>query len=211
MMSESTESTQPAAPTPNRRNSPVRDAVTIGIFIALYIVLFFICGMTMGAIPLIMVLLPVIFGIFGGLIFMVLLGKVQRSGAFLISSVIVGLFLITMAPGGTMCYMTILGGVAAEFVYARLGRRSFRSMTAACSIYMLCFAIGEYVPFVWMKQAYLDQYAGNAALEVARAGTRMLNPATMAGLCLGAVIASAAGCWWGRALTRRQFKRAGIV
>ena len=76
---------------------------------------------------------------------------------------------------------------------------------------MLCFAIGEYVPFVWMKQAYLDQYAGNAALEVARAGTRMLNPATMAGLCLGAVIASAAGCWWGRALTRRQFKRAGIV
>ena len=107
--------------------------------------------------------------------------------------------------------MTILGGVAAEFVYARLGRRSFRSMTAACSIYMLCFAIGEYVPCVWMKQAYLDQYAGNAALEVARAGTRMLNPATMAGLCLGAVIASAAGCWWGRALTRRQFKRAGIV
>ena len=57
MMSESTESTQPAAPTPNHRNSPVRDAVTIGIFIALYIVLFFICGMTMGAIPLIMVLL----------------------------------------------------------------------------------------------------------------------------------------------------------
>lgn len=87
MMSESTESTQPTAPTPNRRNSPVRDAVTIGIFIALYIVLFFICGMTMGAIPLIMVLLPVIFGIFGGLIFMVLLGKVQRTGIFLITEI----------------------------------------------------------------------------------------------------------------------------
>ena len=94
MMSESTESTQPAAPTPNRRNSPVRDAVTIGIFIALYIVLFFICGMTMGAIPLIMVLLPVIFGIFGGLIFMVLLGKVQRTGIFLITGLIIGLMMI---------------------------------------------------------------------------------------------------------------------
>lgn len=42
----------------------------------MYIVLFFICSMTMGAIPLIMVLLPVIFGIFGGLIFMVLLAIV---------------------------------------------------------------------------------------------------------------------------------------
>ena len=198
-------------PTPRASAARVREAVTMGVFIALFIALLFLCGMLMGAMPLIMVALPLILGVLGGLIFTVLLGKVQRSGAFLISSVIVGLFLITMAPGGTMCYMTILGGVAAEFVYARLGRRSFRSMTAACSIYMLCFAIGEYVPFVWMKQAYLDQYAGNAALEVARAGTRMLNPATMAGLCLGAVIASAAGCWWGRALTRRQFKRAGIV
>ena len=54
-MSESSDSTQPTPPTPNRRNSPVRDAVTIGIFIALYLVLFFVCGMTMGAIPLVMV------------------------------------------------------------------------------------------------------------------------------------------------------------
>ena len=86
---------------PNRRKSPVRDAVTIGIFIALYIVLFFICGMSMGAIPLIMVLLPVIFGIFGGLIFMVLLGKVQRTGIFLITGFIIGLTMISMASAAS--------------------------------------------------------------------------------------------------------------
>ena len=211
MMSESTESTQPAAPTPNRRNSPVRDAVTIGIFIALYIVLFFICGMTMGAIPLIMVLLPVIFGIFGGLIFTVLLGKVQRPGSFLITGLVLGLCLITMAPGGSMCYMTILGGAVAEIIHSRLGRRSFRSMTLAYSAFIACYSIGEYIPFVWMKQAYLDQYADNAALEVARVGTNLLNPLTMALFCVLGVAAAVIGCYWGRALTRKQFKRAGIV
>ena len=120
-------------PTARASAARVREAVTMGVFIALFIALLFLCGMLMGAMPLIMVALPLILGVLGGLIFTVLLGKVQRSGAFLISSVIVGLFLITMAPGGTMCYMTILGGVAAEFVYARLGRRTASTCCASRS------------------------------------------------------------------------------
>ncbi|MBE6476750.1 MAG: Trep_Strep domain-containing protein [Propionibacteriaceae bacterium] len=193
------------------KNSAVRDYVTMGVFIALYIVLFMLCGMVMAAVPIIMVLLPVIFGLFGGLVFTVLLGKVQRPGSFLITGLILGLCLITMAPGGSMCYMTILGGVVAELIYSRLGRRSFRAMTVAYSAFIACYAIGEYIPFVWMKQAYLDQYADNAALEVARAGTELLNPLTMAVFCVLGVVAAVIGCHWGRALTRKQFKRAGIV
>ncbi|MFC2640021.1 MAG: MptD family putative ECF transporter S component [Propionibacterium acidifaciens] len=199
-------------PTTTRRpNSAVRDYVTMGVFIALYIVLFMLCGMIMAAVPLIMVLLPVVFGLFGGLVFTVLLGKVQRPGAFLITGLILGLCLITMAPGGTMCYMTILGGAVAEIIHSRLGRRSFRSMTLAYSAFILLYSIGEYIPFVWMKQDYLDLYADNAALEVARVGTDLLNPLTMVLFCAAGVAAAIAGCFWGRALTRKQFKRAGIV
>ena len=194
-----------------RKNSKVRDYVTMGVFIALYIVLFMFCGMIMAAVPLIMVLLPVVFGLFGGLVFTVLLGKVQRPGAFLITGLILGLCLITMAPGGTMCYMTILGGAVAEIIHSRLGRRSFRSMTLAYSAFILLYSIGEYIPFVWMKQDYLDLYADNATLEVARVGTDLLNPLTMVLFCAAGVAAAIAGCFWGRALTRKQFKRAGIV
>lgn len=194
-----------------RKNSKVRDYVTMGVFIALYIVLFMFCGMIMAAVPIIMVLLPVIFGLFGGLIFTVLLGKVQRPGSFLITGLVLGLCLITMAPGGSMCYMTILGGIIGELIHSRLGRRSFRSMTLAYSAFIACYSIGEYIPFVWMKQAYLDQYADNAALEVARVGTNLLNPLTMALFCVLGVAAAVIGCHWGRALTRKQFKRAGIV
>ena len=199
-------------PTTTRRpNSAVRDYVTMGVFIALYIVLFMFCGMIMAAVPLIMVLLPVVFGLFGGLVFTVLLGKVQRPGAFLITGLILGLCLITMAPGGTMCYMTILGGAVAEIIHSRLGRRSFRSMTLAYNAFILLYSIGEYIPFVWMKEAYLELYANNPTLDVAKVGMDMLNPATMAMYCLLAIVACVAGCFWGRALTRRQFSRAGIV
>lgn len=194
-----------------RKNSKVRDYVTMGVFIALYIVLFMFCGMIMAAVPIIMVLLPVIFGLFGGLIFTVLLGKVQRPGSFLITGLVLGLCLITMAPGGSMCYMTILGGIIGELIHSRLGRRSFRSMTLAYSAFIACYSIGEYIPFVWMKDAYLELYANNPTLDVAKVGMDMLNPATMAMYCLLAIVACVAGCFWGRALTRRQFSRAGIV
>ena len=62
-----------------------------------------------------------------------------------------------------------------------------------------------------MKDAYLELYANNPTLDVAKVGMDMLNPATMAMYCLLAIVACVAGCFWGRALTRRQFSRAGIV
>ncbi len=211
---EQTQSTEQAQPSRNRtssKNTKIRDVVTMGIFIALFVAVLAIAGIAMALLPLIMILLPIILGVLGGLIFSVLLGKVQRPGAFLISSVLIGLFLITMAPGGTMCYWTIIGGVLAEIIYSKLGRRSFRSMYIAYAVYMLCFAIGEYIPFVWMKQAYLDLYANQSSLEVARLGTEVMNPPMFILLCVATVIAAIAGCFWGRALTRKQFARAGIV
>jgi|GEM_PF-375617 hypothetical protein len=210
-MSESAQSAQPAAPTPHRKNSLVRDSITIGIFVALYFVLFFICGMTMGTVPLIMVLLPVIFGVFGDLIFMVLLGKVQRTGIFLITGLLVGLAMFSMAPGGIMGYMTIAGGVAGEVIYWLMGHKSFISMTAAYTAFVTLFAIGEYIPFIWMQEAYLKLYENNPTLDVAKAGMEILNPTTMAIFCALTIAACIIGCLWGRALTRKQFSRAGIV
>ena len=92
-----------------------------------------------------------------------------------------------------------------------MGHKSFASMTAAYTAFVTFFALGEYIPFVWMKEAYLELYANNPTLDVAKVGMDRLNPATMVMYCLLAIVACVAGCFWGRALTRRQFSRAGIV
>lgn len=201
----------PTASRTARRPSPVRDAVTTGIFLALYIILFFVSGMTMGAVPLVMVALPMIFGAFGGLIFMVLLGKVQRAGIFLITGAVIGLLMITMAPAGIMCWMTILGGIVGELVYGWLGRRTFRGMTAGYTAFITIFALGEYIPFIWMREAYLELYAGQTTVSVVEEGLRIMTPTTMAVLLVLTAACCLLGCWWGRAMTRRQFARAGIV
>ncbi|MDR1513292.1 MAG: MptD family putative ECF transporter S component [Propionibacteriaceae bacterium] len=196
----------------NQKTSQIRDLVTMGVFLALFIAIVFACGMLMGALPPVLIFLPVILGVAGGLVFTVLLGKVRRRGAFLASAVLLAVPLVGMAPGGTMAYMTVIGAALAELIYSKLGRGSFRSISIAYAVYMVFFALGEYIPFVWMKKAYLEMYAdAGSTVEVARIGTDVLNPTTMIGLCALTVIASVLGCLWGRRLTRKQLKRAGVV
>lgn len=210
-MNESTGSIQPAVPIPSRKNSPARDAATIDILIALYIMLFFICGMIMGAILLIMVLPPMIFGIFSDLIFMVLLDKVQHTGIFLIMDLIIGLMVIFMASGGVMCYMMIAGGVVVEVIYWLMGHKSFASMTAAYTAFVTFFALGEYILSVWIGGAYLELYANSPTLNMTEVGMDVLNPATMTMYYLLAIVVCVAGRFWSRALTHGQFFRVGMV
>lgn len=194
-----------------KKNSLVRDAVTIGIFLALYIVLFMLCGFTMGAVPLIMILLPLIFGVFGGVIFMVLLSKVQRTGIFLITGLVIGAFMINMAPAAIMCWMTILGGIVGEVAYNLLGKKTFKGMLVGYTLFIMLFALGEYIPFIWMRDAYLRLYEGMPTISVLEAGLEMMNPMVMVLLLAGTVICCVIGCLWGRAMTKKQFSRAGIV
>ncbi|SER70270.1 MptD family putative ECF transporter S component [Corynebacterium cystitidis] len=194
-----------------RKDTTVRDLVTMGIFIALFLALMVTFGMLMAFLPIIMILLPLLMGILGGVIFSILLAKVQRPGSFLISSVILGLFLITMAPGAIMCYMTIIGGVLAEIIYWKFGRTSFNAMWISYAVYMVFFGLGVYVPFIWMKQAYLDLYADSEALEVARLGTEVIHPVLMIVLLIGTIFCCWLGFRWGKSLTKKQFAKAGIV
>ncbi|MDO4717366.1 MAG: MptD family putative ECF transporter S component [Propionibacteriaceae bacterium] len=202
-MSEST--------TVRTKNSLIRDIVTMGVFIALYLLVAILGGMVFGFIPFIMVILPLLSGLFGGLVFSVMLGRVQRPGAFIIATVILGLMLISMAPGGTMFYCTILGGIAGEIIYSLLGRKSFKSMCIAYAALTLGGALGQYIPFVWMKEAYLAQYANSPTFEIARYGVDILNLPLMIVLCAVSCGTAVLGCLWGRAMTRKQFAKAGIV
>ncbi|MCC7549957.1 MAG: MptD family putative ECF transporter S component, partial [Methanobacterium sp.] len=61
----------------NRLNT--KDLITTGIFTAIYIVIFFACGM-LGYIPILLVFLPLICPIVTGIPFMLFLTKVKKFG-----------------------------------------------------------------------------------------------------------------------------------
>lgn len=198
---------------PPRGKSAVSQLITAGVFLALYLIMVVASGMIIGVFPPVMLGLPIIFGLLGGVIFIVMLSRAPRAGLFLIASILVGLIVLSMAPGGFMAWFTIAGGIVAEILYGLLGRKRFLSMATAYCVFILAYALGEYIPFVWMKDAYIALYANrnDGSLAVAETGVDLMSPPLLIGLSLASVVAALLGCLWGRSLIRRQFAKAGII
>ncbi|HWR06647.1 MptD family putative ECF transporter S component [Sporomusa sp.] len=191
----------------------VRYLITIGIFNALIIGIFMSLGFTIGLIPVVLIFMPVILAIPGGIIFMLMLAKAPMRGVFVISGAMLGLVMFTMAPAGVFGLSIFAGGVAGELVFGWLGRQRFAAAATGFACYMLGFAIGESLPLTFMKEAYLAQEArhGIEQLTILQQCLDLMNPPLFAAICLLTVLASYVGSFWGRRLLKAHFEKAGIV
>ncbi|WP_371373303.1 MptD family putative ECF transporter S component [Sporomusa aerivorans] len=197
-----------------RHNSQtVRYLITIGIFNALIIGIFMLMGFTIGLIPVVLIFMPVILAIPGGIIFMLMLAKAPMPGVFVISGAILGLVFLNMAPAGVFGLSIFLGGVLGEFVCRYMGREKFSARTAGFVCYMLGFAVGESFPLTFMKDAYVAQQAANGTEQMAilQECLQLMNPTMLGVICLLTAVTACLGSLWGKRLLHTHFKKAGIA
>ncbi|BBB92136.1 MAG TPA: MptD family putative ECF transporter S component [Methylomusa anaerophila] len=194
-------------------NQTVRHLITIGIFNALIVGIFMLMGFTIGLIPLILIFMPVILAIPGGIIFMLMIAKAPMRGVFVISGALMGLVFLNMAPAGVFGMSIFLGGVLGEIVFGYIGRGKFVAAATGFACYMLGFAVGEGFPLTFMKNAYAAQQAANGTeqLAVLQKCLDLMNPAMLAVICLLTVITAYLGSLWGKRLLLSNFEKAGIV
>lgn len=191
----------------------VRYLITIGIFNALIVVIFISLGFTIGLIPLILIFMPAILAIPGGIIFMLMIAKAPMRGVFVISGAILGLVFLNMAPAGVFGLSIFLGGVLGEVVFNYMGRARFTAAATGFACYMLGFAVGESFPLVYMKEAFLVQQAGNGIeqLAILQQCLDLMNPTMLIIICPLTVVTAYLGSFWGRKLLRTHFEKSGIV
>ncbi len=191
----------------------VRYLITIGVFNALMIAIFLVLGFTIGLIPPVLIFMPAILAVPGGIIFMLMLAKAPLRGIFVISGALLGLVFLNMAPAGVFGLSILGGGVLGELVFSWLGREKFVAAAGGFVCYMLGFAVGEGFPLVFMKEAYLAQQAAKGAeqLAILEQCLALMNPAMFTVVCLATVLTAYAGCVWGRRLLRTHFTKAGIA
>ncbi len=199
----------------NKKNDSglVKNLINVGIFNALMIAIAFAVAFSIGLFPPILLVLPTILALLGGMIFMVMLEKTDMKGVFIISGGLLGLSLITMAPGGVMGLAIFGGGIVAEIVYQLMGTEKFLSKATAYAVYIAGFALGEYIPFVYMQEAYIAQESakGSQSLEILKSCLSMITPGRMIILVLIAIVAAYLGSLWGKSLIRKHFAKAGLV
>lgn len=193
-----------------KKNSNVlKGLIRIGIFSALWVVVAFLIACTIGFFPPVLIVMPCILGIVGGMIYMAMFSKLEIRGGIAISSALLGICLFTMAPYGMMFFCTLAGGIIGEVLMAAIGKNQFIGKAVGSSMALLGLAFGEYIPFICMKEAYTALYTDNSfgTGPILDKVMNAVNVPVMIILLIATVLCTFLGCWIGDKIVKKHFKK----
>ncbi len=194
----------------------VKELITIGIFNAIAIAVFFAVGLSLSfittLIPVVAVIMPAILALPGGIIYLLMITKAPTKGVFIISGILLGVFMVAV---GNMVFFLIsmtVAGFAAEAVFTVIGRKKFWAAATGFAVLMIGFVAGGYFPMIFMRKAYLDfQLARGLDSAYLEAMIAILNPGVFAGIIIITATAAYLGSLWGRKVLHKHFAKAGIL
>lgn len=186
-----------------------KDLINVGIFTAIYFVLFFTTGM-IGYIPILMVFLPLFCPLITGIPFMLFLTKVKTFGMVTIMGTIVGMLMFITGHPWPIVASGILCGLAGDLILKAGGYRDWKTSVAGYAVFSEWIA-GAMIPLFFMRDAYFAQI--RAGYGDTYTDTLMsLTPFwVFAAMIVMVVIGAAAGAFLGKSVLKKHFKRAGIV
>lgn len=191
----------------------IKDFVLMGIFSAIMFALAMVLMLITGITPAIYLFYPTAFAFLCGPLFMLIAVKVQKFGAFLIPSVIMGILLGLMGAQ-TLLITVIVFGLVAEFIANSAKYKDYKRIAAAYVILMFGFYAGDIAPIYVFTNWYIRQstqgVAGvdmtylNSLIGAAKSWLGILSVIT----CL---IAAVLGTIIGRRILKKHFERAGLL
>ena len=186
-----------------------KDLINVGVYAAIYIVLFFTVGM-INAIPFLYPLLFVLVPLVTGIPFMLFLTKVEKFGMVSIMSAIIGLFWYIMGYTWIPTLSFILMGVIADLVMKSGGYKRFRINMIGFWIFS-CSMIGIPATMWLMTKSYMsgvrEAMGEQYVMEVSK-----YMPPWMGFAAIGIILVSSSiGALLGRKMLKKHFERAGIA
>ena len=187
----------------------VKDLIRVGIFTAIYFVIFFATGM-LGYIPILFILLPVLAPIITGIPFMLFLTKVKKFGMVTIFGVLLGLLMFATGHTWVPLGAGIVLGLLADLIFKAGKYKSTKTTVLGYGVFSI-WIIGAMLPMWLMRESYFEYISSNMGEEYTNA-VLTLTPDWMAfAVVAAAFVAGIIGAFLGRAVLKKHFQRAGIV
>lgn len=186
-----------------------KDLINVGIYTAMYLVIFFVVGM-INAIPVLYPFLYVIVPIATGIPFMLFLTKADKFGMVFIMSVILGIFWYLMGytylPIISYCVM----GVIADLVLKAGKYKSFKASVLGYWLFS-CAMISCQAPMWLFAATYMEKVRSSMGDQYVE-GVQKFMPPWMGFAAIGILfVSSLLGALLGRRMLKKHFERAGIV
>lgn len=186
-----------------------KDFINIGLFTALYFLLFFATGM-IGYIPVFMLLLPVLCPFVAGIAFMLYLTRVNKFGMVTLMGTLLGLLM--MLTGHTWTILPFALGLAllGDLVLKAGSYRSWKSIRLGYIVFSE-WLIGLMFPMFFMRESFFASTRDGYGATYADTLMRITPPWMFYAMIVLVAIGALAGAYLGRSLLRKHFQRAGIA
>lgn len=187
----------------------IRDLVTIGVFLIIYVVAMYIVG-TIGMVPVLIPATPALLGILTGPIVMLFMAKVQKPWALFILGILPPLLMFSMGHTYILFVHGLIVMTIAELLRRPGNYRSFKFNTLAFAVYNT-WICGSFMQMLLVKEKYFEMSAQMMGEEYAHSFEKLITLPNMVLIYIGAIIGGIIGAYIGKALLQKHFKKAGIV
>lgn len=186
-----------------------KDLINVGIFTALYFVVFFATGF-LGFIPIFLVLIPIIAPITTGIPFMLFLTKIKTFGMITIMSIIIGLLAFITGHTWIPLVGVIVCGVLSDIVFKIGNYNSAKNTVLGYGIFSMWIS-SMLFPFWILRESYLENISSGYGSEYANAIAALTPNWMLFVVMIMAFIGGIIGAFLGKAVLKKHFKKAGIV
>ncbi len=189
----------------------VKDLISVGVFTALYFVVFFVTSF-IGMVPVCMVILPFVMPIVGGIPLMLFFTKIKHFGLLTISGILLGLISFLLTSFSWVIVVTSSSaGLLADLALKAGSYKSIKNCIIASAVYSL-WGIGTYISlFFGFRQVYLksivDGYGQEYVDKLSAYTPSYMFYVMLAMTFVGGLIGGALGT----KVLNKHFRKAGIA
>ena len=203
------EGSGPSGSSTDRSLKP-KDLITVGIFTALYFVVFFGFGMLGFFGPAVHAVGIVLGSLANGIVFALYITRIRKPGMIFLTGIISSLLMVLTGHAWTTLVTAAVFSILAEIVLARGRYRSARASALAYGVFSLWVA-GPILPLYYQHDAYIADIGKKMGDGYARAWETLFSPAFLLGLLVVVFVSSFLGGRLGQKMLRKHFMRAGIA
>ena len=203
------EGSGPSGSSTDRSLKP-KDLIPVGIFTALYFVVFFGFGMLGFFGPAVHAVGIVLGSLANGIVFALYVTRIRKPGMVFLTAIVSSLLMVLTGHAWTTLVTAAVFSVLAELVLAGGRYRSARASVIAYGVFSLWVA-GPILPLYLQHDAYIANIGEQMGEDYARAWDTLFSPTFMAGLLVAVFLASCLGGLLGQKMLRKHFVRAGIA
>lgn len=188
----------------------VKDLINVGVFSALYLVLFFVTG-CLGYIPVLMVLLPILCAVVVGIRFMLFLSKTHVFGMVTIMSIILGFFMLLMGRPWPVFLIAVVAGVVTDFLLKIKDYKSIKMGIIGSGIFSI-WMVGMSLPmFFGYREPYFESVRAGYGDTYADILYKITPDWMFFASVLLCVIGGILGGTLGATVLKKHFKKAGMA